>query len=269
MTVSDLQTRTLERLDEDPAKPVFYTASDTLAAINLMQRIYAFLTLCLETARPVPLTPGLQWYTREQFFTDMIVILRCGLQTAGSTGNNSTIGLPEFDAVEFSDLQTVLAASLTPKLAPATFDEMAALDSSWVGRAGTPTQYNAAGFGLLVFDKAPDAAYAAYVTYARMPVPLVKGTDAPEIPEPDHQALIDGAVGFLRIREGGQELANDATGIQSFFAAVSRRADQTRTRSLGQRYDRLPPEIGKFDLSRLLRKRPDLNRKDLAWTSPQ
>lgn len=269
MTTADLQARVFERLNEDANAPIFYTAADTLAALNLMQRIYAFLTLCLESTRPLQLTPGTQWYTRSQMFSDMIVILRCGIQISGSTGSDAIINQTLFDGNEFNEEQIALAAAASPKLAPATFDEMASLDNGWIGRSGLPTQYDSSGFGLLVFDRSPDQAYMAFLTYARMPVALVNPTDAPEIPEPDHQALIDGAVGFLRIREGGQELANDAPAFGSFMSAVARRADQVRARSLAQRYDRVPIEIAKFDISRLLNARPDLKRRNPAWTSQQ
>lgn len=270
MTVSDIRTRSLERLNEDPARPVYYTAADVLATLNLFQRIYAFLTLCLEEQRTFRLTPGDQWYQVQQSFTDMILVLRCEYAT-DQAGNDSTVGVPITGLIAPNDESATPATAATPKLQPATLQQMTALSNDWYGAGGQPTRYTSLGFGLLVFDRSPDDAYLPLITYARMPVALVNDTDSPEIPEPDHQCLIDACVGFLRIREGGQELQNEAQNLQSFLAAVKRRAAQVRMRSLAQRYDHAPPEIEMPDLSRLLKIRPDLapNRKGAAWTSPQ
>jgi hypothetical protein len=269
MTTSDLQMRILERLGENPAAPVFYTAADALGVINLGQRIFAFLTLCLEVQRTFQLTAGNQWYALQRTFPDMILVLRCEWLNQASTGADATIGGTNFGLPNFNDQAVTTGAAATPKLQPGTLHQFAAQDNGWYGRAGMPTRYNAVGFGLLTFDRQPDADYTSLVTYARMPVELVNPTDIPEIPEPDHQSLVDLGVGFLRIREGGQELQNEANSIQSFLTAVRRRAVQVRMRSLAQRYDHAPAEIEIPDVSRLLKSRPDLapNRKGAEWAS--
>jgi hypothetical protein len=270
VTVSTLITRSLERLNEDPDSPVYYTSADILAALNLAQRLYAFLTLCLEVQRQFPLTPGNQWYQLQQSFTDMIVVLRCEWQSPAVTGTDSTFGQPTVGDPLFNGQAVTTAAFSTSKLQPGALHQFAALNNAWYGTTGMPERYNVMGFGLLVFDKQPDDEYTAMVTYARMPVALVNNTDSPEIPEPDHQCLVDFAVGFPRIREGGQELQAEAPSLQGFLSAVQKRATQMRMRSLAQRYDRQPPEITMPDLSRLLRARPDLNaKKEARWTSQQ
>jgi len=268
MNAADLKTRTLERLGQDPAAPVFYTAMDALAALNLAQRIFAFLTLCLEVRRQFRLTPGNQWYALQKSFSDLILVLRCEWQNDATIGNDAIIGDPQFGGAGFNDQQVTTSTTTTPKLQPGTLAQFAAMDSGWYGRAGRPLRYHAIGFSLLVFDLQPDDQYTALITYARMPVALVKDSDEPEIPDSDHQCLIDFAVAWLRVREGGQELAADAPNLSLFLDAVKRRAAQVRARSLAQRYDHAPPEIEAPDLSRLLRKRPDLipNRKENAWT---
>lgn len=258
MIVSDLQSRTLERLGEDPDARVFYTEDDVLAVLNLGQRIYAFLTLCLEAQRPFQLTPGNQWYALQKTFADMIVVLRCEWQNQATTGNDAIIGDPLFGGSGFNDQQVTTAIAATPKLQPGALYQFAAHDNGWYGNASMPTRYTVLGFGLLVFDRQPDDQYTALITYARMPVALVDDDDAPEIPEPDHQCLVDFAVGFLRIREGGQELQNETPSMQGFLAAVKARAAQVRARSMGQRYDHAPPEIEMPDLSRLLAARREL-----------
>jgi hypothetical protein len=270
MLTSELQTRTLERLNEDPAAPIFYTAADTLAALNLGLRIFAFLTLCLESKRSFPLTPGNQSYQLQEQFRDMIVALRCEWYNEASTGSDSTFNVPEFGGTGFNDQAATTSTTTAPKLQPGALHQFAALDNGWYGRAGRPTRYSVVGFGLLTFDRQPDEQWTALITYARMPVSLVEDTDSPEIPEPDHETLIDFAVGFLRIREGGQELQNEAPRLQAFLSAVQKRATQVRMRSLAQRYDHQPPEIKMPDLSRVLRVRPDLqSKKGASWTSPQ
>jgi hypothetical protein len=261
---SDLQTRILERLGEDPAQPVFYTAADALAAINLGQRIYAFLTLSLEVQRPFQLTAGNQTCALQKQFGDMIVVLRCEWRNQSAT--DATVGAANFNIPVFNDQMVNTPPAATPKLQPGALHQFAAQDNGWYGKTGMPARYNAMGFGLLTFDRQPDADYTALVTYARMPVALVNPGDVPEIPEPDHQSLVDFGVGFLRIREGGQELANEAGSLQSFFTACKKRAIQVRMRSLAQRYDHAPSEIEMPDLSRLLKARPDLTRQGAQWT---
>ena len=97
---------------------------------------------------------------------------------------------------------------------------------------------------LFFFELQADNPRTAILTHARIPVALVKPTDEPEIPEPDHQSLVDFSTGFLRIREGGQELANEAPALQSFLTAVKKRAAQVRARSLAQRHGADPPSHG-------------------------
>lgn len=206
MTTADLQTRVLERLGENPAAPVFYPGADALAALNLGQRLYAFLTLSLEVQRQFQLTAGNQWYALQRIFADMILVLRCEWKNVSPDGTDAIVGDPTFGNAGFNDQQTATAIAATPKLQPGAFHQFAALDNGWYGRAGMPTRYNAMGFGLLTFDRQPDDDYTSLITYARLPVALVNATDVPEIPEPDHQCLVDFAVGFLRVREGGQEL---------------------------------------------------------------
>jgi hypothetical protein len=256
VTVSSLQIRTLERLNETGG--VFYTAADALAAVNLAQRIFAFLTLCLEVQRQFQLTPGNQWYALQRTFADMILVLRCEWRNQPTAANDAIIGDPTFGGAMFNDQQVTTATAATPKLQPGTLHQFAAADNGWYGSTGMPARYNSVGFGLLIFDLQPDDQYTALITYARMPVALVNAADVPEIPEPDHNCLIDFAVGFLRIREGGQELQNEAPSLQSFLTAVKKRAAQVRMRSLAQRYDHAPPEIEMPDLSRMLKTRPDL-----------
>lgn len=270
MQTSDLQQRTLERLNENTATPIFYPATDVLAVLNLAQRIYAFLTLCLEAQRPFQVTPGNQWVALQKTFTDMILVLRCEWQSAAATGGGSgIIGDPTFGGGIFNDQTGTVATTPTPKLEPGSLYHFAAQSNGWYGSTGLPKRYHSLGFGLVVFDLQPDNVYTALITYARMPVALVNPTDEPEIPEPDHQSLVDFSTGFLRIREGGQELANEAPALQSFLTAVKKRAAQVRARSLAQRYDHAPPEIEMPDLSRHLKIRPDVlpARKANAWIS--
>jgi hypothetical protein len=56
--LTDLQTRVLERLDEDPSHPAYYTRQEVTAALNWAQRLYVLITLCNETTAPFQLQPG-------------------------------------------------------------------------------------------------------------------------------------------------------------------------------------------------------------------
>ena len=132
---------------------------------------------------------------------------------------------------------------------------------------GVPVRYASAGFdNLVVYPQPATPGAALLITYARGPLPLVKPLDVPELPAADHPALWQFAVTRLRLTEGGQELKKAMQYFARFLDTARRRAAQVRARSLN-RYDKLPLELERFDLSRVIRLRPDLPpwRKETQW----
>jgi hypothetical protein len=84
MLVSELSTKILRRLGEDPAAPAFWTDTEVLAAINASERAFAFLTLTLEDTFTLSLTPGQHFYRGLAQRSDWILPLRVNGQTAGA-----------------------------------------------------------------------------------------------------------------------------------------------------------------------------------------
>lgn len=223
MTGLELRDRLLERAGENPAQPGFYTAQQALDALNAAQRLFVLLTLCLETTGTLPLAANTSFYHLLPTFADFLLPLRVRVAGAGGA-----------------------------KLEPCRLEDMAALDVSWPAAAGTPSKYALLGFDLLAIYKRPGATGTSLsVTYARCPVTLTAGS-SPEIPEEDHEALILAGVPILRMAEGGQEFTKTLPLFREFLRIADKRANYVRTRSLAQRYDRVPSEIARYDVSRLL-----------------
>ncbi len=152
------------------------------------------------------------------------------------------------------------------KLFPASLTQMGMFDFAWLSRFGTPTRYGALKNDLFFIDRTPAAPGTSLnVTYARMPKTML-ATDPTETPAAHAHALADFAVALLRCKEGGQEFTKAAQRhLPLFMDAVKKCAAQVRARSLAQRYDVGPPELERFDISRLLKTRADLP----PWRKPK
>jgi hypothetical protein len=222
MTASELQTLALTRLGEDPTSPSYYTEAETLTALNQGQRLFAFLTLCLETTASFALSANTTWYHLLPAYSGLIVPLR--IRVVGGA-----------------------------KLAPARMEDLDALDPSWQTSTGTPTRYAFSGCDLLaVYPKPAGAGTVLDITFARMPADLAIGA-SPEIPDEDHLALADFAVPMCRAKEGGQEFAKVLPMLDRFMDAVQSRANYMRARNRARGYDREPPELERFDISTMLK----------------
>lgn len=222
MTGEELTDRTLQRVGDDPAllpSQQYYRPQDVLSALNTAQRLFSMLTLCLETTATMQLTGG-AFYRALTFFPDWICPLRFRIPGGA-------------------------------KIKPSRLADLAALDNQWSNRAGVPIRYSCSGFDLLGFYKQDSS--IVRVTYARSPVLLVAAGSA-EIPEEYHPALIEAAIPLLRMKEGQQEWQKTLTSWDRFTSEVGRCADTVRARNMEQGFDRIPPEIRKFDRSAVLKK---------------
>ena len=226
MTAGDMVARCQQRLNEDPAvtTPVYYPASEVLSALNRAQRMFVLLTLCLETTVTFVAT-GATFYFMRTIFPDWMVPLR--ISTAAGA-----------------------------RVRPTRLAELDALDSGWQANAGIAWRYAALGFDFLALYQQQSAPLT--VTYARAPLGMVQLTDSPEINADYHPALIDFAIPWLRLKEGGQEFEKSLPYLKRFFAEAAREADYVRTRNLAARYDNLPFELRRLDRSKFLGIRPDL-----------
>lgn len=262
MTYAQIKTRVLTRIGADQADAA--AQADAGAAVNLGQRLLALLTLCLESTRELPLTPGAWRYRMLREWPDWIAPLRVRLSTDQSAGADSIFDGVQADAGMFNE-ETYASrpAPARPKLRPARLADLAALNPAWIATPGTPERYATAGFDHLFLDKQPaTSGTVLLVTYARSPLPLTGDGQTPEIPAADHLALADFATAWLRLPEGGQELGKAAVYLGRFVDAARQRAAAVRARSIAARYDKLPLELERFDVSRLVR---TLARKETSW----
>jgi hypothetical protein len=229
MTLLTLISTTLTRLDEDPAAPVYYTAADAIQALNWAQRLFVLLTLCLEDTATVTLAAATAWYRVRTQVTDWLLPLR----------------------LEYGGAQ----------VRPARLSELDALDATWQTRPGSPSRYACLGLDLLAVTPQPGATASLTAIYAKGPARMSLDADVPEIPVAYQELLPGAAIGLLRLREGGQEMQKAQAGLAAFFDGARRLARYVRQRSLDLRYDRLPIELERIDLSRLLA----ISRKEQPW----
>ena len=243
MTLADIRTRILERIEVDPLDPAWQFAAN--AAINEGQRLFVFLTLCLEVTRILVLTPGNSAYSMLAIWPDWLIALRVRIS------NDLTGGaVAEFDSLTgdggmFNEqAYSGLTLTAAPKLRAETLTEMAAADPAFLNSAGQPTRYGIIGWDLLFLNQNPNLiGQKLLITYARCCQPLVLDADVPEIPVTDHDSLIGYGIARLRANEGGAELENAAPLLADFLATAKVRAQQVRVRSIAARYDRQPFEL--------------------------
>jgi hypothetical protein len=225
MTAADLETRVLERLDQPGGASGHYTAQEALAAINEGIRFFTLLTLGLEATTTFAISDATAFYHMQPLIADWMLPLR--MRISGGA-----------------------------YLRPARLDELDALNPAWEAVTGTPERYAALGFDLCAFHKLADATIET--TYARHPIPLAADSDEPEYPADLHPAFADYGVYRLRFREGGQEFAKTLPYLGRFMEEAQRYGDYIRARGMANRYDKLPPQLERFDLSKLLTFRKDL-----------
>lgn len=229
MTLLTLIGTTLGRLDEDTAAPVYYTAADAIQALNWAQRLFVLLTLCLEDTATLTLTATTAWYRVRTQVSDWLLPLR--LEYANS------------------------------HIRPARLSELDALDATWQARPGSPSRYACLGLDLLALTPQTAENSTLSAIYAKGPARMTDDSDVPEIPAEYHDLLAGAAIGLLRLREGGQEMQKAMQGLAPFFEGGRQLARYVRQRSLDLRYDRIPPEVERYDLSRLLA----ISRKEHPW----
>jgi len=182
-----------------------------LEAINVAQRKFVLLSLCLEQRVGLLLsTSGVVRFLVER--TDFI----CALRMQTGTGL---------------------------KIRPATVHELAARNEYWRSEtADVPTHYAVVGWDYGIIYPAPAATTNASLTYARGPA-VMSLVSTPEIPVAYHPALIDAAVVICRLKEGGQELQKEIPRWKLFIAAALSCRELVRRRNQAAGYDRVPREL--------------------------
>jgi len=214
MTTGEIIERVLRRVGEDPAAPVYYTATEALDAINEGLRHFCLLTWCLETTGTLALTATTSFYHLLATFPGLLVVLRTRVSNTGV------------------------------RVAPGRLEDFDARNALWQSAPGDPTDYDVLGLDLLAITPRPAAdGRSLEVTYCRAPVRLTGTAATPEIPEEYHLSLADYGVYRLRAKEGGQEFAKVLGAFGNFMDVAGVYAGYVRTRMAAAGYDRLPPEL--------------------------
>lgn len=221
-----MYTTASRRLNE-PA-PTFYPVSELVAAINEGQRLFVFLTLCLETTLAWNAAPqSSPFYSLLTVFPDLIAPLRL-MDGAGG------------------------------KIRCSRLEDLTSLDAAWPATPGTPKRYARIGADLVALYPQPVSTALIQVTYARAPLALAADTDVPEIPASFHNELVNYAINRVRQVEGAAELEKTMPLLNSFLDAVQTCGEYVRARNRGNQYDIVPFEMSAFDRSQLLKVRKDL-----------
>lgn len=243
MTTLQILNRAISRLDDVAGTPEYYSIPEALARLSMGERLFAVLTLCLETTANYALLPTTPFDHVFDNLTGFLLPLRVKIQNGA-------------------------------RLEPARLSELDALNPKWQATPGAPAHYAFVGFDLLAVTPQPAAITTLEITYARLPDPLTISS-TPSIPAEDHPALVDWLEFALRVKEGGQEFLQALPHFERFLDSAARRARFVRQRSLAQRYDQVPFELDAFDRSRLkalgriLRRKPPGLVNDQTRPAPE
>lgn len=217
VTVGEFKVR-LGALLDDPTH-IYYTEAAILHALNVGQRLFALITLCIERTVTIALTNGQDYYDLSAQLTDYLLPLR----------------------VTHSGVQ----------LKPDTLNNLDLRNRAWRATAGTPTRYAREGLDRLWITPQPaSGVHTLEIVCACEPAALVLDTDIPEVPGDQSTALEDFAVWWLRFFEGGQEHANTLVYLRRFLDDASKYAAFVRAKNRAQGYDNWPPELSLYDKSR-------------------
>jgi hypothetical protein len=219
MTLSDLDTRLLERVDDDGS---YYVQSERTHALNVALRLFCLITLAVERTAAFTLVAGQAFYTITAApisLTDFLVPLK--LTVAGA------------------------------RVRPATLADLNLYSTTWRATAGTPAYYAQHGYELFAVTPQPaGSSTSVALTYAAVPAALASNGDVPEIPAEHQMLLLDFAQWWLRAKEGGAEFGTTKELLDRFLDDAQKYGEFVRNKSKAQLYDKLPPDISKFDRSR-------------------
>lgn len=217
LTLAELRIRVYERLDDTA---VYYTVAEVNHALNAAQDIFALLTLCIERTADFTADADAAFHQISSQIGDFILPLR--VTTASGA-----------------------------RIRPTTLHRLNLL-GLW-RTPGTPTRYAHHGYDMLVLAPQFAAPTVIKLTYAASPAAMVGDTDLASIPAEQQTHLVDFALWWLRLKEGGQEHTNTGEYLNRFLDHAQKYADFVRARSKAQRYDAEPFDLRSFDRGQLKR----------------
>lgn len=217
MTLAQIRARVLYSLDD--AGGVYWTPAEVDHSINVAQRLWCLLTLCLEKTTSFTLVTDQAFYRVSDQIDDFIVSLR----------------------VSFSGT----------RLKSDTIHNLDLRSTTWRQTPGDPTRYAQHGFNLLAVTPQPASGTPSLdMVYAAEPAVMVLDADVPEI-EPEQQIWLERfAFWFCCLKNGGIELKNAGKFLNEFLDAAAKYASFTRARSRAQMYDNVPFDLASYDRSR-------------------
>ncbi len=232
VTLGEMVTELWRMLDDDGT---YYTRLEVWHAVNAAQRLFCFLTLCLERTVTFTLTNGQTFYEIDEQVADFYAPLRV---TYGGV-----------------------------RLTPDTIHNLDLRNRRWRNQVGDPVRYAQEGVNLLAITPQPaTGSNSLQLTYAAEPAELISDMDAPEIPPDQQLHLLDFAYYWLRLKEGGEELQTAVPYLQRFLDAAQKYQSFARAKARGQNYDRRPIQLSTVDRSRFevkfRRNWPREDRKD-------
>ncbi len=210
MNLADIRTQVFQRLDEDPANPLYFTNQMAVDAINEGLNIFSSLTWCVEKTASLTITDT---------YTDLL----------GAAIPRVIAPLKLYRG--------------TTRMHPARPQEFAAEDTYWRIKTGTAKRYGMMGATLLVLDLKPTSGTVFTLTYAATAADLAADSDVPEIPLEDHPAIVDYAEWRMLATSGGAEFVAAKDPLGRFLAVAAKRAAAIRERFSVLGYDRKPKEL--------------------------
>jgi len=219
LDVADLVARIYERLDDNGT---YYTEPEVLHALDIIQRLFAWLTMCVEHRASFSLIGGQTFYSIRSELSDFWAPLRVSLQSNGA------------------------------RLLPMTLDDLDKLDEGWQSTPGTARYYCTMGVDFMAIYPQPAIGTSLHFTYAAEPLSITSLQSAFDVPSDQLPLLVDGAIWWLRLKEGGAESQATLEGFGRFVQGAKKYREYVQARSQAQLYDSAPVELTHFDLSRFM-----------------
>ncbi len=210
----------LSQLDDEMA--VHWTPAEINHGLNVGQRLWCLLTLCLERTVDFLLsTDGRAFYSISDQITDYLVPLRVSLYGV--------------------------------RLKADTMHNLDLRSTTWRKTAGDPVRYAQHGFDLLAITPQPTTGMPVLaITYAAEPAEMVFDSDVPDIEAEQQIWLEDFATWYALLKNGGAELKAGVMYLNQFLDAAAKYGHFTRARSKAQMYDNYPPDLSTFERGRFL-----------------
>lgn len=252
MTLGDITTRVEQRLDENTASPVTFTAEEIRQATNRGQRYFAAATLCIEREGVLPLTPGQAWYHLLPIFSNFFLPLRVKVTILPSAVGKALFDSAVFDEILFDQVDTT-AAQGPYRVAPATLSQFVAVSETWENDISPqPAMYGTIGDLMFITPHPSDITSVFRILYAAVPADLNALGDSPSILTAYHPCLIDWDCFELSLKMGAQYLQNGLNHLNRFLDEVQKAAEFMRARGTALHYDNVPFELSAADRNRLL-----------------